>query len=752
MKKDKMLVISWFAAAFTVLVIIMMVMARGSADEAARAVLDKITCGAMIAFGVTVVFAINSLLLAKADIRAWREGLSPQEKLLYVRGALVTALSFIMALTAAAIGARTGLFGKSLSIGMLAAAGAFPPLLLLVSVLSAKSGVKRINDMNVREKQVYLREKREASESAAKATGKTLKRIRFLIYLMAAFALLSGLLFAFAGGCLGSKLLAAPIVLYASTLAAVGLVRLIPFPAPALFMKDEGVYVSEKDYPCLYRIARDTARDMGFKGRIRIGFTADGNVGVLRVGNSVSLLLGVFALGVVSEDELRSILRHEFSHVEADRRDREGAFYKRMSMGKPRHPLGAVEENYYAYPDVMYLFTFSVNDYASSVLNESKADMAMTEGFSKETAASALVKIAYYDLFEYEAPARGANVLDYSAESAPRDLVSARIADFREQTKKRADFWNGLLEKEIQSRSSTHPTTRMRLDALGARDIKTLPYTGSADYTAEAEKSAAKLDAESFRELCKSWEDDRREKYEEPMKTLEEWRGEGEPLKLETYASIVGVMRSLGLVKETDAFCERVIKELPTPATYYARYVLGLHKLERYEKDGVDLLYEAVENNNNALEPGLDAIGRFLCLTGDQNGLDRYREKAVELLQQDVDLYSETGILKKGDRLSKESLPEGMLEKDLAYFDSVGQGRIEKVFLVKKTITDDFSTSAYVIKFTDGANKKDCGEIMNTIFTYLDTTTDWQYSLFRYEDVMKAGFEKIDGALVYEKK
>ena len=41
---------------------------------------------------------------------------------------------------------------------------------------------------------------------------------------------------------------------------------------------------------------------------------------------------------------------------------------------------------------------------------------------------------------------------------------------------------------------------------------------------------------------------------------------------------------------------------------------------------------------------------------------------------------------------------------------------------------------------------------MEKIFSYLDTTTDWQYSLFLYEEVKKAAVERIEGSLVYSKE
>lgn len=92
-------------------------------------------------------------------------------------------------------------------------------------------------------------------------------------------------------------------------------------------------------------------------------------------------------------------------------------------------------------------------------------------------------------------------------------------------------------------------------------------------------------------------------------------------------------------------------------------------------------------------------IGTFCCMTGNQKELDIYREKAVYFLQKEIDEYSKLGVLNKSVWLSAEQLSGEMLSEILAYIASIDGGSIQAIYLVRKTITDTFFTSAFVIRF-----------------------------------------------------
>ena len=173
--------------------------------------------------------------------------------------------------------------------------------------------------------------------------------------------------------------------------------------------------------------------------------------------------------------------------------------------------------------------------------------------------------------------------------------------------------------------------------------------------------------------------------------------------------------------------------------------------MHSYDERGIGDIYFAIENNSNYLQEGIDAIGTFCCLTGNQKELNIYRQKALELAQKQKDEYSQVSVLTKKDRLSEESLPEGMLDDILAYIRSVDEGQIEKIYLVRKTITEEFFTSVFVIRFDLAAEEETCEQIMHKIFRYLDTCSDWQFSLFDYQEVMSVPVYEVKNSCVYSK-
>ena len=124
----------------------------------------------------------------------------------------------------------------------------------------------------------------------------------------------------------------------------------------------------------------------------------------------------------------------------------------------------------------------------------------------------------------------------------------------------------------------------------------------------------------------------------------------------------------------------------------------------------------------------------------------------MEFAQKDKDEYSESGFLSPKDRLSADDMPAEMRENILQFILSVSENIIDEVYLVRKTISETFFTSAFVIHFYGGTDKQR-EAIMHKIFCFLDTyPAEWQFSLFDYFEYPQIKFNKIEGSLVFSKK
>ena len=70
---------------------------------------------------------------------------------------------------------------------------------------------------------------------------------------------------------------------------------------------------------------------------------------------------------------------------------------------------------------------------------------------------------------------------------------------------------------------------------------------------------------------------------------------------------------------------------------------------------------------------------------------------------------------------------------------------------MRKVITDDFFTSAFIIDFEDDVDDEIKNKVMHKIFSYLDKCFDWQFSLFFFEEIGNVDIEKIENSCVFVK-
>ena len=214
------------------------------------------------------------------------------------------------------------------------------------------------------------------------------------------------------------------------------------------------------------------------------------------------------------------------------------------------------------------------------------------------------------------------------------------------------------------------------------------------------------------------------------------------------YAGILDALLQVGEVEEALSFCDRVIRELPPEISAYAYFTKGRILIRRYDERAIELIYQAIENNSNLIQNGLDEIGYFCCLIGNRAELERYRKMADELMQKNEDEYRQLGILTPSDQLEREELPDGKLDTILSYIHSVDENQIQHIWLVRKILPTGMASSVFIVQF-----KKECPpdqqeEIYQKLCCYLDTLDDRCYSLILYDKLMCKNFKKVKGSCV----
>jgi len=634
---------------------------------------------------------------------------------------------------------------------VLAALAVLPLLFLAINLLLAKHYVSRINHAKFADMQSYMLAHRAEAERTSVVLLKKLRGMRHAtaIYAIALWllascaALLGGMLYSVASW------INMLCVLYTGTVFYAILARIRPRSVTEL--APNAMILSRSEYPTLYATAERAAATLNCHGELTVLLSLGCNAGIVHDGNRFYLELGAIFLSQLSQEELYAICLHEFSHYSSKnkRAEREMRYGAWLTADREIPSVLLFSNNLFAYCDMRYLFHHMIYQYATSVTVETAADRDMAEHSSPEAAASALLKLYYEDRFRWESGVRD-EVPVYAAEKPDPHYLRGYVEKLKQAIETRGADWDALADREILPNNASHPTLKMRLETLGVKHATCVWEDGTSAYRDERQRALDYAD-QKFCEAQNTYERDRAECYLEPMRRVTEWEAAGMPISAETYADLITDLKQLGRHEEAEALCDRVMRELDVNSSPHAYFIKGYALLHRYDEAGIALVYHALENNHNYLEEGLQVIGEFCCITGREAELLEYRERARELAQKERDEYSETGVLSKHDRLSAEHMPDGMLEEILAYIRSVDCDLIQSIYLVRKTISESFFTSAFVIRFYGGTDQQR-DEIMHKIFRYLDTyPVDWQFSLFDYFECRDIHFDKIEGSLVYRK-
>ena len=623
-------------------------------------------------------------------------------------------------------------------------------LLFGLNLILTNRFAKQLDQSSIQDIQQYIYSHREAEKDETK---KRYQQLHFLRIGTSIYTCLLGILstfIAFLIGTVYTSELFVPLHIFSAIVFLSALSR-IRFRMPEVLFEEDKRYVSQDEYPLLYSLAQKAADVLYCKGKIKIAILDDFNAGIARVGDTYSIQIGALLLNTLSQDELYCVLLHEFSHVESKNNEsnKERDYNTWIQQGKTPHFLSNITNIFFLYVDSLYSFNFNLYLYGISINIESAADIAMVNYGDAKNAASALLKIKFYDLYSWEKGTYDEECY-FESETARKDYLERELNTFLNRLELRKEVWTNYISVEILSRSATHPTLKMRLDTLGITSLETLVNCDSDLYITECKKALSYMDELLYKELIKDYDTTRMSLYIEPKELIDSWEYEGKPIISSEYSDIGLSLRQLGRNSEAIELYHRAIAELSTDAEIcHARFIRGCFLLHQFDSSGLEDIYYAMEHNSNYINEGLSIIGNFCCLTGNQKELDIYRKKAIELAQKQKDVYSQISTLTKNDHLSSEQLPDGMLDDILSYISTIDEGSINEIYLVRKTITDDFFTSAFVIRFNIDISDKKKEKILHKIFSYLDTCSSWQFSLFDFTELQDIKFVKIENSCVY---
>lgn len=634
----------------------------------------------------------------------------------------------------------------------LSALTALSLLLLLANLISKRSFFKWVQGSSVAEKQNYARRQKEEVRRSYEETLGRLTRLRSLIGAYSLLLILCAIATAILGGIVLTviKPIAILLALWAGTLLFAVVSRA---KRSKPFSPDKtDIILPREDFPRIYALADRAAEQIGYRKSITVLIGPNCNASVLNTKDHCYVLLGSILLSLLNDDELHCVFLHELSHVSQKHSAlyREREYAARIDEIHSFAPYKLISLLFIGF-DVRYFFNISIFDFASSVIHEEDADSDVARYGNARAGASVMLKLAYDTKYSFECDAYDFEPF-FAPEEHPLNATRDIAARFKAKIIERHEFWDELIYKEILANNASHPTARMRLESLGFDRAELMLGGGSPEYLAEVDAAVELCDKTLYEQNKDSFAEGHKEGYLSALEEVERWEAEGKPVVAGKYEDVVSALMSIGRVSEGVELCDRAIEALPETSSAFAIFKKASLLLWRYDHAGVELMYRAIELNHNYTEEGLNLIGSYLCYTGNEEELSDYRERSVDIAQKDVDEGSKLGYLARTDKLSRDDMPPEMLEDILGYMHSLDQnGIIKRVFLVKKTVSESFFASVFVLHFWGGTDEER-GNIMHGIFRYLDSyPVEKQFALFDYFEYPDVKLDRIEGSLVYEK-
>ena len=513
--------------------------------------------------------------------------------------------------------------------------------------------------------------------------------------------------------------------------------------------------VPEGEFPRLYALAREAAGEARKHVPLRIWLLSDipdseCSAAVSFQDGKIDLYLGIMTLNVLTEGELRQVLLHEFSHLDQQDSQRQVWFSKTMELltGTGSTGLTVFPALACGYLSSRLSLQGQLYFLLSSRERERQADEQAARQGDAELQASALAKTACHDLWAFE---RKPYEVFYATPEHPRDLMARRVADYRKALVEREGDWKAILERELPSRVDTHPTFRQRWQELGCCAYSLTTRDGDTPLARECQALLSHVDENLAQIPGETYRQYRKENYEEPLALVTEWEKTGELRFPDEMRPILLAYLNLGKPEKMEELCDRLLEWDSHPiVTHFAYYWKGMLLLYRYDKAGIDYIYKAMDANENYIQPGLDAIGEFCTRMGLEKELEEYRRRAPELMQHQQDRQSQ-GLTRT--KLAPQTLPEGWLERIRNVAREASQGQLEKLYLVKELVSEDYQPSAFVMRFPEECDEEILETAYDRVFALLDDwPTDWEFSLYVYEPEMEKALNRVPGSCVYEKE
>lgn len=541
----------------------------------------------------------------------------------------------------------------------------------------------------------------------------------------------------------------------------------------------QGLLLQRREWPRLFELLSGIAASVKAPLPDTVLLTDDFNASISqlpRLGifgwHKNYLCLGLPLMQVLTEEEFKSVLAHEFGHISAEH-GRTGCWIYRIretwsrlydSFRQDRSPAVFLFMPFFKW----YVPYFAAYSFVLAREQEYEADRKAAGITSPTVLSRALLLLNVKGAQSgYKAWPEAYRLVSHQPE--PPANVFGLVADGLKQDVPEGLKWLRHALNVRTHNADTHPCLSDRIKALGCGSMITGPLT--VPQAASLDRSAAQAvfgdrglpDITS--RMNKAWQ----------MMMVPTWKERYEYVRREKPAlekilagqdlpegisenGAVELVQKIEDISGTDAAFPLIRKILDRfPSNAPANYRYGELLLGRDDPAGIAFLEKAVSLNSLARSNAFDEISAFYERQGEHDKARKYYDEAGTHEDIAALAYAERQGLENKDVLEPAGLPPGRIEELRARFAPVLE-QVQEVYLARKRVKYAPEDPLWVVYITSYSpvfkyRKGDfpqrlADQAVNLLGGYFD---NGGYLVLVDQKAFRSKFKKVEGALVYRR-
>ena len=522
--------------------------------------------------------------------------------------------------------------------------------LACANVIANSVAAKRMRGMRAKQAHDYAERIKSEIESDYASAEKKVRTTIAVAYSYAALVIVLLLLFCFSLGRIGDADFSTFLVQFVFTVLAAlliwGVMYMFVAVDPSAPPETRAV-LDENEYPQFYAAARSAASAAGCGDRAVVLYDMTDGISVTGSGNTIYINLDYAEAAVLTRDELFNVMLHEFAHVVYDF-GRGRVFRHAMSRTsceeRTSNPfVKAAEFLFLSYAGYRVQKEVVFFDTVSSRSFEQRADEMIGRAGNRQTYADACAKIDGF--FQFTATDCREMQYDFYAPEAPTKGFASRYVEmYYAYREKYGEVWKERMLRELPARVDSHPTTRMRLEALGVAEFTADRKETDEAYLAEIKKLLESRDEMVYKRMTEDegyYENCRRNAYLTRKAVMDGYTAAEEAGTSESKMLLaVRAFKGIDDSKALEIVEKALAKNAAAPR---ANFIKGTILFERRDPTCVDCFKLAAKLPKLA-ESSYEKLGEFALKAGDEELLAEYRADVCDAVQNADDALEKTKL------------------------------------------------------------------------------------------------------------